>query len=172
MLADAQRFFEPPQRGARYALPELPRTVAESTNKGHGRLEKRHLTLMVDEQQFLDWPGVKQVFRLERRVKQVRTGIESSEVVYGMTSCDPKVGTAEQMLKWTRAYWGIENGLHYRRDVTLHEDATRISKSLSNLARAIATINNFIVSLAQKLRYTNLASARRVFSARIAAQLF
>jgi predicted transposase YbfD/YdcC len=172
MLAEVQRFFEPPQRGARYALPELPRTVAESTNKGHGRLEKRHLTLMVDEQQFLDWPGVKQVFRLERRVKQVRTGIESSEVVYGMTSCDPKVGTAEQMLKWTRAYWGIENGLHYRRDVTLHEDATRISKSLSNLARAIATINNFIVSLAQKLRYTNLASARRVFSARIAAQLF
>lgn len=172
MLADVQRFFEPPQRYAGYDLPELPRTVAESTNKGHGRLEKRHLTLMVDEQQFLDWPGVKQVFRLERRVKQVRTGIESSEVVYGMTSCDPKVGTAEQMLKWTRAYWGIENGLHYRRDVTLHEDATRISKSLSNLARAIATINNFIVSLAQKLRYTNLASARRVFSARIAAQLF
>lgn len=146
--------------------------MAEFTNKGHGRLEKRQLTLMVDEQQFLDWPGVKQVFRLERRVKQVRTGIESIEVAYGITSCDPKVGTAEQMLKWTRAYWGIENGLHYRRDVTLHEDATRISKPNSNLARAIATINNFIVALAQKLKYANLASARRVFNARIAAQLF
>jgi predicted transposase YbfD/YdcC len=149
-----------------------PRSVAEFTNKGQGRLEKRQLTLMVDEQQFLDWPGVKQVFRLERRVKQVRTSIESIEVAYGITSCDPKVGTAEQMLKWTRAYWGIENGLHYRRDVTLHEDATRISKPNSNLARAIATINNFIVSLAQKLKYANLASARRVFNARIAAQLF
>jgi predicted transposase YbfD/YdcC len=172
LLADAQRFFEPPQRCAGYALPELPRSVAQSTNNGHGRLEKRLLTLMVDEQQFLDWPGAKQVFRLERLVKQVRTGTESTEVVYGITSCDPEVGTAKQMLKWTRAYWGIENGLHYRRDVTLHEDATRISKPNSNLARAIAAINNFIVALAQKLRYTNLASARRVFNARIAAQLF
>jgi predicted transposase YbfD/YdcC len=172
LLADAQRFFEPPQRCAGYALPKLSRSVAQSTNNGHGRLEKRHLTLMVDEQQFLDWPGVKQVFRLERRVKQVRTGIETTEVVYGITSCDPEVGTAKQMVKWTRAYWGIENGLHYRRDVTLHEDATRISKPNSNLARAIAAINNFIVALAQKLRYANLASARRVFNARIAAQLF
>ena len=102
----------------------------------------------------------------------MRTGTESTEVVYGITSCDPVVGTAKQMLKWARAYWGIETGLHYRRDVTLHEEATRISKPNSNLARAIAAINNFIVALAQKLKYTNLDSARCVFNARIAAQLF
>lgn len=170
LLADVQRFFEPPQRCAGYALPELPCTVAESTSKGHGRVEKRRLTLMTDEYQFLNWPGVQQVFRLERYVKQVRTGVESTEVVYGITSCAPKVGTAEQLLKWTRDYWGIENGLHYRRDVTLREDATRISQP--RLARAIAAINNFIVALTQKLGYANLASARRIFNAKIAAQLF
>lgn len=170
LLADVQRFFEPPQRCAGYALPELPRTVAESTSKGHGRVEKRRLTLMTDEYQFLNWPGVQQVFRLERYVQQVRTGVESTEVVYGITSCAPKVGTAKQLLKWTRDYWGIENGLHYRRDVTLREDATRISQP--RLARAIAAINNFIVALTQKLGYANLASARRIFNAKIAAQLF
>lgn len=170
LLADVQRFFQPPQRCAGYALPELPRTVAESTSKGHGRVEKRRLTLMIDEYQFLNWPGVQQVFRLERYVKQVRTGVESTEVVYGITSCAPQEGTAEQLLKWTREYWGIENGLHYRRDVTLREDATRISQP--RLARAIAAINNFIVALTQKLGYANLASARRIFNAKIAAQLF
>jgi len=170
LLADVQRFFEPPQRYAGYALPELPRTEAESTSKGHGRLERRRLTLMVDEQQFLDWPGVKQVFRLERHVTQLRTDDESIEVVYGITSCSQQVGTAEQLLKWTRAYWGIENGLHYRRDVTLREDATRISQP--RLARAMATINNFVIALVRKLGYENLASARRIFNARIAAQLF
>ena len=170
LLADVQRFFEPPQRCAVYTLPELRRTVAETTSKGHGRLERRRLTLMVDEQQFLQWPGVKQVFRLERHVTQMRTGVESVEVVYGITSCAAQVGTAEQLLKWTRAYWGIENGLHYRRDVTLREDATRISQP--RLARAMATINNFIIALVRKLRYENLASARRIFDARIAAQLF
>jgi hypothetical protein len=94
-------------------------TVAEKIDKGHGRLEKRTLTLMVDEQQFLNWPGVRLVFKLERYVKQIRTGEESIEVAYGISSCDPEMVTAKQMLGWTRHYWGIENGLHYRRDVTL-----------------------------------------------------
>jgi hypothetical protein len=35
----------------------------------------------------------------------------------------------------------------------------------------MAIINNFIVTLSQKLGYANLAEARRIFDARIAAQL-
>jgi predicted transposase YbfD/YdcC len=169
MLADVEQFFKPPRTAAGWHPPELEQTLAFTTNKGHGRLEKRTLTLMVDEQQFLDWPGVRQVFKLERYVQQ-QTGNESTEVIYGITSCDPERVTAEQLLQWTRDYWGIENGLHYRRDVTLREDATRISEP--TLAKALAAINNFIIALTLKLGYTNLASARRIFNARIAAQLF
>lgn len=169
LRADVKQFFQPAQKYAGWSLPELPRTVAETTDKGHGRLEKRTLLLMVDKQQFLDWPGVCQVFKLERYVQRLQTGKESTEVVYGITSCIPEMASAEQMLRWTRDYWGIENGLHYRRDVTLHEDATRTSET--TLAKTIAAINNFIVALSQKLGYLNLASARRTFNARIAAQL-
>jgi len=170
LRADVEQFFQPAQRYAGWSLPELPRTIAETTDKGHGRLEKRTLTLMVDEQQFLEWPGVCQVFKLERYVQRLQTGKESTEVIYGITSCAPEVAPAEQMLRWTRDYWGIENGLHYRRDVTLHEDATRTSET--RLAKTIAAINNFVVALSLKLGYLNLASARRTFNARIAAQLF
>lgn len=169
LLADVEQFFKPAQRYAGWSLPELPRTVAETTDKGHGRLEKRTLTLMVDEQEFLDWPGVRQVFKLERYVQRLRTGQESSEVVYGISSCRPEKASAEQMLHWARQYWGIENGLHYRRDVTLHEDTTRTSET--PLAKTISAINNFVVGLSQKLGYSNLASARRIFDARISAQL-
>lgn len=77
--------------------------------------------------------------------------------------------SAAQVLRWTRHYWGIENGLHYRRDVTLRDDATRISQPA--LAKTIAAINNSVVGLSQKLVYSNLASARRIFDARISAQL-
>ena len=139
------------------------------TDKGHGRLEKRQLTLMADEEQFLDWPGVRQLFQLERTVKQLTTGQLSPEVVYGLTSCSPQQASAAQLLHWTRAYWGIENGPHYRRDVTLREDATRISQPA--LAKVMAAINNFVIGLCQKLGYSNLASARRIFNASIAAQL-
>lgn len=169
LRADVEQFFKPAQHYAGWPLPELPRTISETTNKGHGRLEKRTLTLMIDEQQFLDWPGVCQVFKLERNVQRLRTGKESTEVIYGITSCSPEMASAEQMLQWTRLYWGIENGLHYRRDVTLHEDATRTSEPA--LAKTIAAINNFVVGFSQKLGYSNLASARRTFDARIAAQL-
>jgi len=169
LLADVEQFFKPAQRCAHWSLPELPRTVAETINKGHSRLETRTLTLMVDKEQFVDWPGLRQVFQLQRSVKQLRTGKEVSEVIYGITSCDPERASAEQILCWTRQYWGIENGLHYRRDVTLREDATRISQPA--LAKTMAAINNFVVGLSQKLGYTNLASARRIFNARIAAQL-
>jgi hypothetical protein len=149
-------------------LPELPRTVAKQVKKGQGRLEKPTLTLMVDEGQFLDWPGVRQVFQLQRSVKQVHTGRESLEVVYGLTSCGPERASARQLLQWTRQYWGIENGLHYRRDVILREDATRISQPA--LAKTIAALNNFVIGLSHKLGYTNLASARRSFNAQIDAQ--
>nr|PID86648.1 MAG: hypothetical protein CSB13_03475 [Chloroflexota bacterium] len=73
------------------------------------------------------------------------------------------------MLQWTRQYWGIENGLHYRRDVTLREDATRISQPA--LAKTMSAVNNFVVGLTQKLGYSNLAAARRLFDAKIVAQL-
>lgn len=169
LLADVERFFQPPQKSAGWPLTPLPRTVARTTEKQNGRLEQRTLTLMVDKDGFLDWPGVRQVVKLERHVLHLRTGVQSSEVVYAITSCDPKKASADQLLTWIRQYWGIENGLHYRRDVTLHEDAIRITQP--RMARAIAAINNFVVGLAQILGYSNLAAARRAFNAQIAAQL-
>jgi hypothetical protein len=98
LRADVEQFFKPAQQYAGWSLPELPRTTAEKTDKGHGRLEKRTLTLMVDEQQFLDWPGVNQVFKLERYVQRLPTGKESTEAIFGVTSCTSANASAEQML--------------------------------------------------------------------------
>lgn len=169
LLADVAQFFQPPQKGAGWPLTPLPRTIASTTEKQNGRLEQRTLTLIVDRDGFLDWPGVCQVVKLERQVLHLRTGVQSNEVVYAITSCSPQKASADQLLAWIRQYWGIENGLHYRRDVTLREDATRITQP--TLARAIAAINNFVVALSMALGYSNLAAARRSFNAQIAAQL-
>ena len=147
----------------------MTHTVAQTTEKNHGRLTKRVLTLVADSQAFLDWPGVRQVIRLERHVSCPLTGRQTLDVVYAITSCSPAQASADQLLAWIRNYWGIENSLHYRRDVTLREDAMRIGQP--SLARAVAGINNLLIGLSRKLGYTNLASARRRFSAQIAAQL-
>jgi len=160
---DVEQFFVAPRKAQGWHIARLPETVAESCQKAHGRLEQRKLTLVQDETEFVHWPGLQQVFKLERKRISCQTGEITAEVVFGITSLPPERGTAHQLLKWTRSYWGIENGLHYRRDKTLHEDAIRMSDD--NQAQVVAVLNNFIVGLASKMGFSNWASARRHFDA-------
>jgi predicted transposase YbfD/YdcC len=166
---DVSRFFEPPRKAKGWHIAQLPQTTAGSTEKAHGRLEQRVLTLMTDETNFIDWPALQQVFKLDRRVICCRTGEISKETVYGITSLSPERCSADQLLKWTRSYWGIENGLHYRRDKTLREDSIRMSDDKQ--AEVMAIMNNFIVGLTRKLGFSNLASARRHFDAQLNLKL-
>ena len=75
-----------------------------------------------------------------------------------------------QLLTWTRQHWAIENKLHYRRDVTLCEDATRMKHT--HQAQVVATLNNFVIAWATYMGFSNLASARRFFQARFDALIF
>jgi len=167
--SDVQRFFQEPQTRPGWSRPPLPQSSASQLNKGHGRLEQRTLTAVVDETDYIDWPAAAQVFKVERRAQCLRTGKWSQETRYGITSLTPDRASARRLLLLTRGHWGIENGLHYRRDTTLREDQTRMSHSTQ--AQAMAVLNNFIIGLARKLGFHNLASAQRCFDAAIGAEL-
>jgi predicted transposase YbfD/YdcC len=137
---------------------------AREVSKGHGRLEERILTVSSQLKDFLDWPYLEQVFQLERRFISTKTGKAQGQVVYGFTSLSRDEITPKQLLKKVRSYWGIENGLHYRRDVTLHEDRTRMTKG--NTAQVMACINNLVIGLVfNKTQYAYLPQARRYFNA-------
>jgi predicted transposase YbfD/YdcC len=139
----------------------VPRDLrtARTHDKGHGRQETRTLTASTDLAGSCDWPGRAQVFRLERHRVQTKRGAAHHEVVYGLTSLTPAAAPAAHLLALTRAYWGIENGLHYRRDVTFHEDATRLTQG--HAGRVMAALNNLVIGLLRRAGYTNLAAARR-----------
>lgn len=162
---DIRLWFEPdpesiPGQGR---LPKDFETVKE-TSKGHGRLEERSLTVSSQLQDFLDWPYLQQVFRLERHVVSTKTGEIQEQVVYGITSLSREQITPRQLLTKIRSYWGIENGLHYRRDVTLREDQTRMTKG--NAGRIMACLNNLVIGLVfTKTDYVYLPHARRFFDA-------
>jgi len=167
---DVERFFQEVEHAPGWCVEPLPHAVAEETCKQSGRIETRRLTAIPDEHNYLNWPGVHTVFKLERHVFRPAKGDEWSEVVFGITSLSFTTTIARQLLTWTRQHWAIENKLHYRRDVTLGEDATRMKETRQ--AQVVATINNFIVALANYLGFSNLASARRVFQARFDALIF
>lgn len=134
-----------------------------TTNKGHGRIEVRTLTTSSQLNDFLEWPFLQQVFKLERSVTIQKTGQTRHEIIYGITSLSAEQASPEQLLKILRSYWGIENGLHYRRDVTLHEDQTRFTKD--SAAHIMSIINNIVLALIAKAGYTFVPSARRYFAA-------
>lgn len=137
--------------------------TAEQTTKGHGRLETRTITTSSQLKDFLDWPYLEQVFELKRRSVSSKTGEVYEQIEYGFTSLTREEISPHQLLEKIRSYWGIESGLHYRRDVTLREDATRLTKG--NAGHVMASINNLILALLSKTKHTSIPAARRYFNA-------
>ena len=163
--ADLRLWFGPdPEPIPGMAYPPKDFETVQEVNKGHGRIEQRTLTVSSQLKDFLDWPYLDQVFKLERRFIFTRTGEVQEQVVYGITSLARAKITPQALLQIIRSYWGIENGLHYRRDVTLREDQTRITKP--NAARVMACLNNLVLGLLlAKKKFRYLPSARRFFAA-------
>ena len=74
----------------------------------------------------LNYPQVKQVFRIIRHRHTLTTGVDSSEVAYGITSLSPEQAHAQRLLAFNRGHWTIENlnhRFHRFRDTTFAEDA-------------------------------------------------
>ena len=132
-----------------------------TVDKGHGRFERRTLTSTTALNTYLDWPGVGQVFRLER----VRTvgGTTRAEVVYGITSLTRAQADAGQLLALTRDHWGIENRLHYVRDETLGEDRCRVRSGSG--PQLLAAVRNAAIYLLESVTAASKAAATRRFAA-------
>ncbi len=99
---------------------------------------------------------MKQGFELTR--ERTEKGKTTVEVVHGITSLSRERADAERLLELTREHWGIENGSHYRRDVTLGEDASRVRKG--SAPEILAGLRNSIIHLVKDVA-PSLASAIR-----------
>jgi predicted transposase YbfD/YdcC len=142
---------------ARDKAQAFPSTT--TVNKGHGRMETRALTASELLNDYLKWPHLGQVFRIERQFTKLNDGSIHAEVVYGLTDLKQAEANPAQLLSFVRDYWNIENDLHYRRDKTLQEDGTRMTRP--KMAQVMATINNLVLSLILRSGWQFLPEARR-----------
>jgi predicted transposase YbfD/YdcC len=138
--------------------------TASTCEKGHGRMEWRTLTTSSMLKGYIDWPYAEQVFRIVRRRVRIQDGKVEEETTYGLTSMTASEAGAAQVLSYVRQHWGIENGLHYRRDETFREDRCRVT---GQGARAIAVINNLLIGLLLRRGVRNLPDARRYYDANV-----
>src|SRR5579885_2151850 len=105
-------------------------------NKGHGRLEERRIwtTTLLNPLFEQQWAGTAQVFVIRRRITHRLKCTQ--QIVYGITSLTPQQAEPKRLLELVRTHWHLENRSHYRRDVTLGEDASQLRTSGAPLALA------------------------------------
>jgi hypothetical protein len=157
LRADMALVFTRPPLGDR-------QDTARTVDRGHGRIEPRHLTTSEALVGDSDGPGLAQVFELGRHGMFPKTGKERVEVVDGVTSLRPERATPERLLAWVRGQWQIEHQSHGGRDVTCAEDRSQVHGG--NIPQVMAALRNTTVGLLRWAGHTNIAAACR----RVAAQ--
>jgi predicted transposase YbfD/YdcC len=136
-------------------------------DKGHGRVERRTLRTTTVLKGYSDWPDLEQAFVLKR--ERTWAGKTTVELAYGITSLPRHRAGAERLLEFTREHWGIENRLHWVRDVTFGEDACRVRTGAA--PQILAGFRNAAIALLQAVGCTNIAARLRRHAAQPALAL-
>jgi predicted transposase YbfD/YdcC len=143
--------------------------TAEAINLGHGRIEPRRLTTSQALVGYSAWPGLAQVFELERAVLTQKTGEVRSETVYGVTSLASQRAAPSRVLELVRGPWQIENQSHGVRDVTCDEDRSQVR--CGHIPQVMAALRNTTIGLLRWAGYSNIAAACRLLAAQPARAL-
>ena len=132
-------------------------------DKGHGRQETREIWTSTQMNKIFqkEWAGIAQVFMIRRSV--ITKGEERIEIMYGLTSLPRKKADAQRILQLNRKHWAIENRLHYRRDITLGEDASQVR--VKGAPAVLAALNGGILALMDFLGVKNVAKQMRHYCA-------
>ena len=125
--------------------------VSAETDAGHGRIEER--SCRAAEARWLaerhpDWKGLRSLAAVTAKRIDKKTGRESLETRYYITSLEPDPKT---ILAATRAHWGIEI-FHWTLDVTFDEDRCRTRKDASPLNFAVIRHAGYNLLSADKTR--------------------
>jgi len=125
----------------------------------HGRIETRKIWTTTELNSYLHFPHIQQAFLIERHCIEKKSGKESTDVAYAITSRTPEEANAQRLLDINRGHWSIENSCHYILDWNFDEDRSRIRtgygpENISRLRRfAIGVIKaKRVRSVAQKMR--------------------
>jgi len=137
---------------------------AKSLDSHHGRIEEREIVVSsVLSKQEEVWPGLEQIFELKRHRVEKKSGKESVEVVYGVTSLSGEKASAEDLLRIVRGHWQIENRSHWVRDVTYGEDHSQVRAG--NVAQVMSSLRNTAIGLMRMAGESNIARGCRKYAA-------
>ena len=131
--------------------------VASQEGRRGDRWERRQLWASTALNHYLDWPGLAQVCCMERTRRH--KGRETVERAYAITSLPPERGDAARLLEIWRGHWGIENRLHWVRDVVFGEDQSQVRTG--SAPQLLAALRNLVIGMLRLNGVRNIAAALR-----------
>jgi predicted transposase YbfD/YdcC len=157
LLDDVKTVFEGPFSHL------LEKSSAQTLDIGHGRIEERHLMVSDALLGYSDWPGLQQVFQLNRKTTFKKTGEEQEETVYGITSLTVEEADASRLMEIVRCHWHIENRSHWVRDVVFGEDGSQVH--CGNAPQVMAALRNTVIGLIRSAGMNGITDACLKFAA-------
>ncbi|MDN5760483.1 MAG: ISAs1 family transposase [Tomitella sp.] len=133
------------------------------TEHGRGRRTTRTIKACQVPAGLASFPHVGQVIQM-RRTRTI-AGKKTIELVYLISDLDMAAAQPTQVADWVQGHWRIENQVHYVRDVTYREDASRVRTGSG--PRVMATLRNVAMGLHRAAGHTNIAAACRYYQLRI-----
>lgn len=119
-------------------------------DRSHGRIV--HRQIWATDAHGIDFPHAAQVFRIRRDVFDLSGQRISKEIVHGITSLAET--TAKAIAHWVRLHWGIENKIHWVRDVVFAED--HHDAYLGAVAHGMALFRNLAIGLIRLAGHTQI----------------
>ncbi len=164
LLWELELLFEAPemQSGGRAKLGEFDYREANTIDKGHGRIEQRQGIASNELAHYSRWPGLSQVVRIKRTWQS--KGITRSATRYLVTSLPTEEASVRRLMELRRGHWGIENSLHYVKDVTMGEDRSLIR--VGQGGAVMSALRSTAISLLHRGGQYRIASALRANSQR------
>jgi predicted transposase YbfD/YdcC len=147
---------------------KIPRLAVRQA--GHGRREKRTIQVLDAPAHIrARFPHARQAALIERYVtrtirvkspkRSVRKTVRSAVAVFIITSLDRREAAPAHLAGYVRGHWTIENKVHWVRDVTFAEDASRVRTG--SRPRIMATLRNLAIGLIRQAGYNAIAATIR-----------
>ena len=145
------------------ALPwsRAPRP-ARDRGRGHGRVETRSiqsLTIATTDPARQLFPHAAQAIKIVRRRRAIGDTAWTTVTVYAITSLRPYDADPTPLARWMRGHWGIENRLHWVRDVTFDEDRSQVRTGHG--PQVMAALRNLAMTALRLSGSANIAASLR-----------
>lgn len=138
-------------------------TRAREVNLHGQRIEERTLqasTALTAE--YCRWSGLQQVFQIERRVIDKKTGVIVAETSFGISSLSAQQADAKRLAAIIRGHWCIENRLHWVRDTVFGEDRCRVHSGQA--PHVLAAMRNLTISLLHLAGFPSVTEGLRHYA--------